>query len=177
MNMEREFQMVNFRKIDLIGLEIKLTRSQDKNYILIRDLWKKFNPELKNIKNRRSGNWEKFGITYKKDGDIFYVASIEKTDKMILPSDMINKEIKQGQYVCFTHIGAMDAIKTTLFDIFKKIVPKLKLEIKPNEKSGLICFERYDYRFNWNNPNSLLEIYLPLETKQHTMTELTKINN
>lgn len=162
--MEHEFQIVNFNKLDLIGLEIKLTKSQDKNYILIRDLWKKFNLKLKSIKNRKGGNWEKFGITYRKDGDIFYVASIEKTDEMIPPSDMINKEIKQEQYARFTHIGAMDAIKTTVFNIFKKIIPKLKIEIEPSEKAGLIYFERYDYRFNWNNSESLLEIYLPLKT-------------
>ncbi|MFH0854128.1 MAG: GyrI-like domain-containing protein [bacterium] len=165
--MDQTVQIINFNEIDLIGVEIELTKSQDENYFLIRELWKKFNSELKNIKNRKSGNWEKFGVTYRKNYQVFYMASIKKTNKMIIPQNMIAIKVNRGKYVCFVHVGAMYDIKTTIYNIYKKIIPKLEFEIESNKKEGLIHFERYDHRFKWNNPKSLLEIYLPVNTYEH----------
>jgi predicted transcriptional regulator YdeE len=160
-------RIINFNELDLIGIKTELTKSQNENYFLIRNLWKQFNLELKNIKNRTSGNWEKFGITFRENGHIFYMASIEIASKASIPQNMITTKIKQGSYLRFVHIGNMYDIKKTVYNIYKKIIPTYKFEIGSNEKEGLVHFERYDYRFKWNNPESLLEIYLPVNTYEH----------
>jgi len=161
--MKQESQIVNIKKFNLIGLEIELTSSQDKNYILIHNLWKKFNLEMRKIKAKRNDNWEKFGVTYRKNKEVYYLASIERPGKKEVPINMINKRIKQGKYICFNHTGAINTIKTTIYNIYKKIIPELELKIESMEKADLIHFERYDNRFKWNDPKSIVEIYLPVE--------------
>jgi predicted transcriptional regulator YdeE len=160
----KDFEAVDVKKTILIGIEAPLTKSQDNNYLIIRNLWKKFNIELKNVKNRDKVNWDKFGITYRKNGNIFYMSSVEKTSEMIAPSTMKEIVINQGKYAKFIHIGPMTEIKATIYNIYKNIVPATGLGIEINKKAGLLNFEKYDYRFEWNNPGSLLEIYLPINT-------------
>lgn len=176
--MDKSVQIINFNEIDLIGVSTELTKSQDKNYILIRELWKKFNIELKNIKNRKLENWEKFGVTYRENYQVFYMASIKKTNKMIIPQNMVTIKVNQGKYMRFVHIGAMYDIKKTIYNIYKNYIPKSGFEIKSNEKEGLVHFERYDYRFKWNNQDSILDIYLPVNTNENnnqTAKEYIKI--
>lgn len=165
--MDKALKPIEFNEIELAGIRIELTKSQDENYFLIRNLWKRFNLELKNIKNRKSGNWEKFGITFRENGRIFYMTSIEIAGKIIIPQNMMATKIKQGSYIRFIHTGKMYDIKKTIYDIYKKIIPILEFKIESNKKEGLVHFERYDYRFKWNNPESLLEIYLPVNTYEH----------
>lgn len=44
-------------------------------------------------------------------------------------------------------------------------IPKMisNLKIEDHTKTGFIHFEKYDCRFKWNNPNSIIDIYLPLK--------------
>jgi predicted transcriptional regulator YdeE len=72
--------------------------------------------------------------------------------------------IKQGRYAKFVHVGSMNEIKATIYNIYKNIIPATDLKIETNEEAGLLNFEKYDYRFKWNNKKSLLEIYLPVNT-------------
>jgi predicted transcriptional regulator YdeE len=84
MNLTKDFEIVDVNKTILTGTEASLTKSQDNNYLIIRNLWKKFNRELKIVKNRNKTNWEKFGITYRKDNNIFYMVSVEKANDVIV---------------------------------------------------------------------------------------------
>ena len=165
--MDKTFQPINFNKIDLIGIKVELTKSQNENFLLIRNLWKRFNLDLKNIENRKSSNWEKFGITFKENEQIFYMASIELSSKINIPENMITTKINQGKYLRFIHMGKMYDIKNTVYNIYKNILPALKFKIELNKKNGLIHFEKYDHRFKWNDPKSLLEIYLPINTYEY----------
>jgi hypothetical protein len=56
----------HFKKI--VGIIVTLTDSQAQNFILISNLWKKFNREIHRIENRSvtRENWEKYGIMYRK---------------------------------------------------------------------------------------------------------------
>ena len=74
--------------------------------------------------------------------------------------------IPKGEYKIFTHNGKIENIKNTIYEIYKIVLPKLKLNIEEHTKTGFLHFEKYDYRFQWNKPNSIIDIYLPLKTNQ-----------
>ncbi|TDE43565.1 transcriptional regulator [Flavobacterium rhamnosiphilum] len=152
------------KNIQTFGLEIELTNSQTDNFFIIQNHWKLFNQELKKYNLiQKDGNWEKFGITYKKAEKYFYLTAIPKLEQ-IFPDHFLYKEIPKGAYEIFTHKGNMQAIKETFYIIYKNILPNSTLTIETHNKTGFIHFEKYDYRFQWNKPNSIIDIYLPLKT-------------
>ena len=147
----------------LCGLQIKLTKSQSENHTIIQNHWIHFNTVLKkNNLTQNKGNWVKYGVTFKVEDTYYYLAAIPSSI-LILPEHFTTITIPQGNYHIFTHRGKMEGIKETLNDIYKIQIPKLNLQIQSSEKIGFIHFEKYDYRFQWNNPASTIELYLPLE--------------
>jgi predicted transcriptional regulator YdeE len=154
-----------YKSISTFGLSAELTKSQNKNFTIIQNHWKKFNEELKKHKlNQGSKNWEKYGVTYKAGENYFYLAAIPRTDKNY-PHHFSEKIIPLGEYKTFTHTGKMENIKETIRNIYKTILPYSELIIEPHTKTGFLHFEKYDSRFKWNQPNSIIEIYLPLNTQ------------
>ncbi len=148
-------------RIQTCGLVTELTRSQVENLKIIQKHWVVFNNELKKYKlTQNGGNWTKYGITFKTGEKYFYLTTIPiNTD--LVPDHFIHKEIPKGEYEIFTHKGKMENIKQTLYEIYKVILPKSELKIEGHEKTGFLHFEKYDYRFQWNKPTSMIDIYLP----------------
>lgn len=97
------------------------------------------------------------------DETYFYLTSIPAFGG-VFPEQFIQKIIPKGHYEVFTHEGEMNTIKTTVHDIYKNILPNSNLQIEPSSKTSFIHFEKYDSRFQWNRPNSIIDIYLPLNT-------------
>lgn len=154
------------QNIKVCGLVTELTKSQSENFGIIQNHWSKFNAELKRKKiNQNSGNWEKYGITLKTDKKYFYLTAIPVSD-LTIPDSFKHLEIPKGEYEIFSHKGKMENIKNTLFEIYKVILPKSNLKTEDQAKTGFIHFEKYDYRFKWNNPNSIIDIYLPIKTNK-----------
>tara|TARA_R110002126_G_scaffold290897_3_gene449404 strand:+ start:15789 stop:16070 length:282 start_codon:yes stop_codon:yes gene_type:complete len=85
---------------------------------------------------------------------------------LTFPDNFKHLEIPKGEYEIFSHKGKMEDINNTLFEIYKVILPKSNLKIEDQAKTGFIHFEKYDYRFKWNNPNSIIDIYLPIKTNK-----------
>ncbi len=164
--MSNTFQVVEIDSIQTIGISTPLTKSQHDNFGIISRLWKRFNAEIHKIRNRPSsmGDWKKFGITYAQNDEYFYLAAIPHMDNMLAPLDMIRKDIAQGQYAHFTHVGRMSHLKSTIYTIYKKVLPERNLTPEPQGKADVIHFEKYDNRFHWNRPDSIIEIYVPIET-------------
>ena len=157
--------------IPTVGISTTLTKSQHENLIIIARLWKRFNAELHKIRNRPSSrrDWEKFGITYAQNHEYCYLAAIKYVDNMLVPSHMVRKNITPGRYACITHTGKMSYLKSTIYAIYKKILPERNLTVESQEKAGLINFERYDSRFHWNRSDSIIEIYVPIETSDQNI--------
>jgi predicted transcriptional regulator YdeE len=144
------------------GLFTELTTSQRENYQIITKHWQNFNHSLKSKKLRLGTNWVKYGITTKIGNNYYYMVAI--------PYDMEidgfdTETINTGDYVCFQHVGSLERIKSTINQIYKKIIPSSSFSL--NEQRKLIHYERYDYRFNWNKPDSVLDIYVPIEEKHN----------
>lgn len=153
------------KNILTFGLMTELTNSQAENFEIIKNHWKNFNAELKKHNlTQKGGNWVKYGITIKSNEKYFYLTSIPQGN-FVFPQHFFQKEIPKGEYKIFTHKGKMENIKVTIHDIYKNILPTLHLKIEHHSKTGFIHFEKYDYRFSWNNPNSEIDIYLPMKTK------------
>ena len=152
------------KNISTFGLLTELTKSQTDNFEIIKYHWRKFNAKLKKYNLiQNGGNWEKYGITFKTNETYFYLTTIPQNE-MNFPEHFVNKEIPKGEYEIFTHTGSMENIKQTINNIYKNILPNSNLTIEHYSKTGFIHFEKYDYRFRWDKPNSEIDIYLPINT-------------
>ncbi len=163
--------LVELRKLNIVGIKVELTNSQSKNFLIIRDIWKRFNSKLRELNYREKGRWEKFAITFRDNNILYYMPSIKKPENIDVPDCMTTKEIKEGKYIKFEHKGPMADLKITIQHIYKNILPRQSLLIETEEKAGLIHFERYNYKFKWDDPSSIIELYLPLHTTQDTQLE------
>jgi len=68
--------------------------------------------------------------------------------------------IKGGEYVVFTHVGTLDKMPLTFDYIYSKWFPKSGYESRPGEE-----IEYYDSRFKDNAPDSVVEIWIPVQKK------------
>lgn len=151
------FELQKKERINLVGLSTELTTSQIQNYDIIRNHWIKFNSLLKSDKQRVKGNWVKYGVTYKNKDKYLYMAAIPVDE---VDSGFEAIEISEGLFARFEHTGNMAKIKTTIYDIYKRIIPEKQLQI--NDKRHILHYELYDFRFRWNKSNSIIDIYLPV---------------
>ncbi len=161
------YKFIDCNEIKVIGYSKKLKKSQTENYMIIRNIWKRFNKELRRIKKTENyiKSWVKYGITYKYDYENYYMAAIETSSVLNTIPDSVEMTIPRNKYVCFKHTGKLNEIKRTIYCIYKDILPKNDFNITAPEKIGLIHFEKYDKRFYWNSPGSKLEICLPLDNE------------
>jgi predicted transcriptional regulator YdeE len=152
------------KNIKTCGLMVTLVNSQTENFAIIQRHWKDFNLQLKKYGlSQYGGNWEKYGITFKIGEQYYYLASIPSKDQLF-PEHFTCMEIPKGDYEVFTHKGKMENMKHTIFEIYKIILPQSNLKVEDRSKSGFFHFEKYDYRFQWNKADSIIDIYLPLNT-------------
>lgn len=156
--------IILYNQTELIGYKIELSKSNNLNFQIISKHWKYFNQALRHIKRRSSfsKNWIKYGLTYKENGNNYYLASIPYELKFNYPIDMIRKKIPVGNYARFYHQGKMIDIVKTVSYIFKVGIPSNNLTRKYNESFEIIYFEKYDQNFNWNRDDSIIEIFLPI---------------
>ncbi len=76
-------------------------------------------------------------------------------------ADFESHTILKGKYARFQHKGDMKNLKGTIYDIYKRILPDSDLILNINR--NLIHYERYNYQFKWNNADSIIDIYIPIE--------------
>ncbi len=114
----------------------------------------KLNAELKKYSLiQNGGNFEKYRITIKTNEKYFYLITIPQ-NVMIFPEHFVNKEIPKGEYEIFNHTGKIENIKNTINNIYINILPNSNLTIEHYSKSDFIYFEKYDYHFRSDKPNS-----------------------
>lgn len=154
------------QNIQTCGLVTELTKSQTDNFEIIQKHWTDFNEELKKSRlNQNGGNWTKYGITYKSSEKYYYLTAIPIINNLF-PDHFTCFEIPKGEYQIFTHKGKMENIKKTIFEIYKVILPQSNMKIEDHAKTGFLHFEKYDYRFQWNKPASIIDIYFPINTNK-----------
>ena len=158
--MNGEYAIVPVENKKIYGLSVSLTKSQDRNYEIINNFWKEFNTKLRlsDLPKQVGGNWEKYGITYK-TGDIYkYFCGIP------VENEYVNKnfeeyKIFEGNYIVFQHEGSMYNLKHTIFTVYKNIIPSNGIILNQSE---CFHFELYNHKFKWNDMESIIEIYIPI---------------
>jgi AraC family transcriptional regulator len=150
-------EILTLRQISVCYYQTELTSSHNKNFSIIRQHWKEFNTLLQ-INNVKLGpNWEKYAITQKCNGQYYYQCAFPTTAHIRQFEFM---QIPAGNYVKFNHEGPMNTIRKTINQIYKEVIPNSDINIDRNR--SLIHFEHYDSKFNWNRPDSIVKIYVPL---------------
>lgn len=152
-------KLITTKSHKVVGLQVELTKSQNQNHQIITEHWKNFNRELRIRKIKSGANWLKFGVTKKINEQYFYLTAIPKTVDV---AGFFEEELKGGDYICVEHRGDMGLLKSTVNDIYKKLIPESNFSV--DESRTTIHYEQYDHRFLWNKPNSLISIYVPVRT-------------
>jgi AraC family transcriptional regulator len=159
--MDMEYLTQYIESKTLYGLSVNITKSQKENYDIIKTFWKEFNEKLKyaNLPRKTGGNWEKYGMTYK-FGDIYKYFCGIPVENNYANTFFEEKIITNGNYAVFQHRGAMNYLNETINKIYKQIIPNDNLKLNQTE---IFHFELYNYKFKWNNNESIIEIYVPLK--------------
>ncbi len=139
------------------GYSIKLSGSQKENGKLIEKLWQRFNNKLITENIRGGNNWRKYGVSYQKEENYFYMAAIHLRPEY---KDFETIEIPGGVYACFQHQGAMQMLKDTFYNIYKKHIPSSDINI--DKHRPVLHYELYDKRFNWNKSDSIIDILISI---------------
>jgi predicted transcriptional regulator YdeE len=153
-----KYKIINAPPINVCYFETQLTTSHQKNYPIIQSHWKKFNTLLRINGIKFDSEWEKLGITIKANNQYFYQCAFHSENHI---SQFKYASIPAGNFAKFNHAGPLYLLSKTINQIYKKIIPGSLLDIDFNRL--LIHYERYDSKFNWNNQNSIIEIYVPLQ--------------
>jgi AraC family transcriptional regulator len=92
-----------------------------------------------------------------RDGSFDYLAGIEVARADTLPRELDTVRLEAGDYAVFEHRGHISGFRKTVYTIWNRLVPDLRLTLAdaPN-------FELYDERFDGRTGNGLVEIWLPL---------------
>ncbi len=153
-----DYRIEEIKAFSVIGQEVVLTNYQRQNIEISKSFWKQFNLNLKKLYLSQFGNWTKFAFMERKDGKLIYYCAIP--ERLSLPEGFIHKVIEEQRYLVFEHLGSMDNIYNTYGKIYKEMLPHSEYTL--NQKSFL-HFEKYDYRFQWNRDNSVIEIWIPIK--------------
>ncbi len=155
------FQGIQFQELVIIqGVSIKLSNSQSKNYFGIQELWQNFNKELAEKEIKLERNWRKFGVVYRSENGYFYHAGINYLRNF---GEFQSVNISEGAYASFRHQGAMYKLKDFYYHLYKKVIPDMNLIIDKNRT--ILHYELYTNRFNWNNENSIIDIFVPVSSE------------
>ncbi len=153
------YKLISIPQKVLCGLPVKLSGSQTLNFQIISKHWKAFNYSIREKGRTQSKNWEKYAITFKTNKQYFYMPAISVFDD----PDFMKQNIVAGEYLRFEHRGSMYRLKDTYSEIYRKVIPTSGYLLDLQRQ--FLHFEKYDRRFNWNNPDSLIEIYIPIVNK------------
>lgn len=153
-----KYTICELEAFSVIGQEIELTNFQRQNVQICTQFWRTFNKNLKKLYLSQSGNWIKYAFMERRNGKLFYYCAIPK--RSVIPEEFTFREIKGQRYLMVEHIGSMEKIYDTYGKIYREILPSTGyVPLQEN----FIHFERYDYRFQWNREESVIEIWIPIK--------------
>jgi AraC family transcriptional regulator len=154
-----------FPEKKLIGLRMKMSFAEDKTF----QMWKKFMPRTKEIKNPVGVECYSVQIYEKPidfnnlNPDTLYEkwAAVEVLDIAHIPEGMESFKIEEGVYAVFLHKGGPAAGPKTFKYIFNEWLPNSKyvLDNRPH-------FEILGEKYKGNNPDSEEEIWIPVRKKK-----------
>ena len=157
-----EPKIISKKAFPIIGIELKTTSREGKNFIEIPQFWTQViqKKQIDKIPNKKQpGAVLGICMDFRTDGDFSYIIGSEVTNTDRVPDDMVTKMIPNAEYAVFTAIGKMpDSIQDTTKYIHREWLPKSKFQHADSPE-----FELYDERSD-NSENSEVDIYVPIVT-------------
>lgn len=162
--MEVKPEIVELTHLRVCGLTYKGKNQHGE----IPELWQKFIPRMKEIKNPVS-NMKSYGICEPLEesvedvdldnpNDFRYLAGIEVTSDENIPAGMEVWEVPHKKYAVFTHTGAVELLGDTYKAIYSKWIPESGYEVV-----FTYDFEVYDEDFKPGDPTSKMYVYIPIK--------------
>lgn len=125
-------------------------------------LWGKFNSrikEIENVVNRNVGMGVcEFVENFTDESKFTYFACQEVNSFKNIPKGMEGLTVEKNKYVVFTHKGPVERLGDTYEYIYGTWLPKSGYEPAKSHD-----FEYYDERFNPDDEESELDIYIPIK--------------
>lgn len=153
-----EYRIEELDSFTVIGQAVQLTNSQKHNLEIAQRFWRQFNSHIKKAYLSQSRHWIKYAFMIRQNQQLYYYCAIPAKDQ--IPKHFFSQKIIKQKYLVFEHIGHMDQIYTTYNHIYQDILPLCPYTIN---KDHFLHFEKYDYRFHWNQPHSVIEIWIPIQ--------------
>lgn len=153
-----KYKLEYMRSFSVCGMETEITRYQNRNIKLCKDLWEKFNHVIYDYGLHQLGDWKKYAFTYRSNGKYYYYCSIP--EQLKVPKKLIVRQFPEHIYLVIKHFGSVDTINQTLNEIYKDFIPSH--EFIP-QTDNFIHFEKYDYRYIKHCSDSIIDIYIPVE--------------
>ncbi len=156
-----EPKMESREAFTVVGLKC---RSSIQNNV-IPQLWEDFNKVCAAIPHTVTDRTA-YGVCFYEDGDdpsgesFAYLAGVEVDNADDIPAGMEARVIPAHDYAVFEHRGALENLHQTYQKIYSEWLPAYALE-----RVGTLDFELYDWRFRWGQPDSVLEIWVPVRKK------------
>ena len=154
-------RLVSREAFTVVGLKCRASKQNN----VIPRLWDDFNEVCAGIphsvKNRTA-----YGVCYLEEGDapsgdrFSYLAGMEVSIANDIPPGMELLVVPANDYAVFEHRGALDNLCQTYELVYSEWLPASALE-----RVGNLDFELYDWRFRWGQPDSVLEIWVPVRQK------------
>ncbi len=145
--------------LTVVGLAGQFTMENN----TIPQLWDKFNPRAMEIQDARYDcclGLCYYEPNYEKGKTFTYMAGRIVNQANDIPQGMTVREVPASDYAVFEHKGSLETLQKTYDYIFREWLPASEYEMVPQDD-----FEWYDYRFKFGQPDSILEIWIPVKKK------------
>lgn len=126
-------------------------------------LWDDFGRRMAEIPNPAPDR-KCYGVCYYEPGDgppnnefFSYLAGFAVTSDGQLPAGMERYDIPAASYAVFEHLGTLDTLNQTYTHIYSEWLPQSGYVMAGNHD-----FEVYDQRFKHGQPDSVMEIWIPV---------------
>lgn len=161
--MTKEPRIVEMPDKWLAGIETSTNTTKDRN---ISKAWKGLQEVCSNtpglVDNGPAYGLELYEPGAKhRDGTFIYLASIEVAAAAALSHGVTARHVPGGRYAVFTHRGSTEMLGETFGYIYSEWLPASGETLRDAERHSF-DFEYYDSRYKEGDPDSELDIYVPL---------------
>jgi AraC family transcriptional regulator len=155
-------KIVHKAAFKVIGMSCRTTMQDN----IIPQLWDDFNNRCHEMQNTVVPNtclglcMSEPNVEMTENTPFIYLAGVEVSSTDIIPEGMEVKELAESDYAVFEHHGSLDTLGQTYDAIYNNWMPEAKYTQDKNYD-----FEVYDDRFKFGEPDSIMEIWVPVKAK------------
>ncbi len=158
-----EYRIETIESKNLIGMHLRMSLSNNKTP----DLWQKFMPERKDVKNRVNSDYISMQVYAENQKDLFAPATqfekwavVEVSTNEEIPDGMEFYSLKGGKYAVFIHNGPASTFSKTMQYILGVWLPESEYELDNRE-----FFEVLSEDYTPTDSEAREEVWIPIKTQ------------